>query len=285
MANPWPCRSTVGFTLNFSRQQQTEESIPRHPQWFPAGVSPQQGAHTRLVQPNRAEDDIGQNNSLDSAAISEHPWSWLSSWDFTPQGSALEWLYRSKEHPEWEGAHNRHWNPTPGLAQDIPKIPPQAMSSSLFSLPKSDEDFMLLWDIHSGLYISQHHQQHKQDIQVKKTNKVHDVCTELLLCSHQQPTLLTRTHPKDRDKVSETQVWQTARRNYSFSLHRNATGFAFPPSFIRPSESKHWEMPHSWKMWCTKIVNSAMNSVYWEVVNALSIIYSLPAAVYCSIKG
>lgn len=46
MANPWPCRSTVGFTLNFSRQQQTEESIPRHPQWFPAGVSPSR-EHTR----------------------------------------------------------------------------------------------------------------------------------------------------------------------------------------------------------------------------------------------
>lgn len=142
----------------------------------------QQGAHTRLVQPNRAEDDIGQNNSLDSAAISEHPWSWLSSWDFTPQGSALEWLYRSKEHPEWEGTHNRHWNPTPGLAQDIPKIPPQAMSSSLFSLPKSDEDFMLLWDIHSGLYISQHHQQHKQDIQVKKTKSM--MFVQNYFCAH-----------------------------------------------------------------------------------------------------
>lgn len=60
---PWPGRSSVGFTLNFSRQQQTEECIPRHPQQFSAGISSRQGAHTRLAQPNEADNDIGKTSS------------------------------------------------------------------------------------------------------------------------------------------------------------------------------------------------------------------------------
>lgn len=178
---PWPWRGTVVFTLNFSRQQQAEECIPRHPQQFSAGISPRR-EHT--------PDWSNQTREMMMLARPTVPGFCCNIWasmklaeyrDFYPSGY-LFWngLIEAKNILSWKRS-------TMGIEVQLPtphrtsQISPTGHDFfHCCSLPNLMR-ILCCSGINTVVFTSPiTTTSTRQDIQVKRPNKAPGVCTEII---------------------------------------------------------------------------------------------------------